>query len=157
VTGANSYIWAVTSGGTIIGPNSGKSVNINWISGPSSQTMVVRAINACGISNSRALTVTTHPCNTRLDEVQKGALDLLVYPNPTAGAAVLKFNVNDESRYVIRILDLTGKLLISREGESLAGDNIFDIDFSVLSASGLYLVEVECAGKVERKRVVVER
>jgi hypothetical protein len=155
VLGALQYNWLVTSGGTIVGTSVQKNVSIAWSGIPSSQTMTVRAVNACGLSTARVLTLNTIICTTRMDDQLSGDLDLLIYPNPTAGSTILRFTTDNEARYTIRILDLAGKLLQNREGESLAGENILDLDFGAYP-SGMYMVEVESDGLFARQRVVVE-
>ena len=57
VISASSYIWTLPSGATIVGSSTGTSINVVYDNTFSGGSIVVRAVNSCGTSISRSLTV----------------------------------------------------------------------------------------------------
>ncbi|MEP7265827.1 MAG: T9SS type A sorting domain-containing protein, partial [Bacteroidota bacterium] len=60
VTNATSYQWTVTNG-TIVGPSTGLSISVNWSNSFSTGVVSVVAINGCGTSPVRTLSVSGPP------------------------------------------------------------------------------------------------
>jgi hypothetical protein len=60
MVGATSYQWNVVNG-TIVGSSTGTSIVVNWNASFATGTVSVYAINGCGISTLRTLTVTGPP------------------------------------------------------------------------------------------------
>lgn len=81
---------------------------------------------------------------------------LTLYPNPTSNSAGL--TVQYETEYtgdaVIRIFDMTGKLISALPAVLTAGTNQIPVDISNLSL-GAYLVEIQHDGTVLRNRLVI--
>ncbi|NOT49652.1 MAG: T9SS type A sorting domain-containing protein [Chitinophagaceae bacterium] len=64
VPGATSYVWTVPSGATIIGPNNGVSITVNYSTSFTTGNITVAAFNVCGqnpTNDPRELAVTSLP------------------------------------------------------------------------------------------------
>jgi endoglucanase len=83
-------------------------------------------------------------------------LQLVVYPNPTTGPVLLRFVSESEGDYQVRTFDLTGRLIQSFTGGARIGENIVEMNLPEVNASGVYFIEVENEGMIERKKVLVE-
>ena len=158
VLGAIGYNWTTTSGASITSGQGTKSISIYWnpAATGTSQTMVVRASNACGISNSRALTLTVRTCIREQDETESRLDNISVYPNPTGGPLFIRFESQVESPVTIRILDLTGRLLSTETHVVYPVTNELDYSGSLPDPNGVYFIELEQEGSRVRTRVVVE-
>jgi hypothetical protein len=158
VLGAIGYNWTTTSGASITSGQGTKSISIYWnpVAAGTSQTMVVRASNACGISNSRALTLTVRTCIREQDQSDSRLDNISVYPNPTGGPLFMRFESEVESPVTVRILDVSGRLLSSEMHAIHIGTNVLDCTGEHFSASGVYFIELEQEGSRVRTRVVVE-
>jgi hypothetical protein len=78
-----------------------------------------------------------------------------LYPNPTAGDANLAFELPKEQDFVIRVIDLQGRMVLSHEGIGMAGENTLPIRLGGL-APGIYLVDFKSEGLNVQKRLVVQ-
>ncbi len=59
VPGADSYLWLLSGGGSVVGTNTDTTVTINWLTAGSTFEARVIALNSCGNSATLALPVTT--------------------------------------------------------------------------------------------------
>jgi hypothetical protein len=156
VSGATSYVWTTTSGGTVVSGQGTKSLTVQWSANITTQQSVsVRAVNGCGQSSIRSLTQTIGTCLRESDLMTQG-LQLVVYPNPTTGPVLLRFISESEGDYQVRTFDLTGRLIQSFTGGARIGENIVEMNLPEVNASGVYFIEVENEGMIERKKVLVE-
>ncbi|MEO5967431.1 MAG: T9SS type A sorting domain-containing protein [Ferruginibacter sp.] len=57
VTSAISYLWSLPVGASIIGANNGTSINVSFSNAFNGGYISVRAVNACGTSSARSLSV----------------------------------------------------------------------------------------------------
>lgn len=96
----------------------------------------VTAYDAYGCSVTAAGVIGTG-CRSGADEVINKAQ---VTPNPNHGIATLNlYSINDEAA-VLRVLDVTGKLLQTRNVNLAKGQNFIDIDMSEF-ANGVYMLQ----------------
>jgi hypothetical protein len=76
-----------------------------------------------------------------------------VYPNPFSSTAVIELQRNDRSAYSMRLVSLTGQVLVAREG--LRNDRI-ELDRQGIQ-SGLYFIELRDAkGRQVTKKVIIQ-
>jgi hypothetical protein len=156
IAGATTYTWTTTSGGSIISGAGTKNITVQWSAAiTTSQAVSVKAVNGCGQSTIRSLTQTIGTCLREAGSLA-GGLELVVYPNPTTGPVLLRFMSDAEGDYQIRTLDLTGRLIQSFGGATRIGENIIEMNLPEVNASGVYFIEVESNGKIERRKVLVE-
>jgi hypothetical protein len=78
-----------------------------------------------------------------------------VWPNPATDLVMVSF-ANAQGRVVVDMLDMTGRMVISREGDARARrDGILQLNVGSL-ASGDYIVRVQHDGGVSAHRVAVQ-
>jgi len=87
------------------------------------------------------------------EEVEQAELTMVLYPNPTAGALVLVFELQEAQSYRIAVYDQSGKTVLTEDGLAPAGTNELPLDLSLLH-SGLYVVELRTETERVVKRVV---
>jgi hypothetical protein len=157
VSGASSYVWTVTPGGSVTFPSpmivNGKDAQITWAAGaPASQGVTVRAANTCGSSTTRSAGVTVNSC-PRLSaaEVQQWNM----YPNPATDRLNISLSVAQDMDYIITIVDAAGRIVMRQQLQAISGTNSFEMNVSELS-SGLYSVLLESEGVQDIQRLIVE-
>ena len=85
------------------------------------------------------------------DETEDSSLDafLNIFPNPNAGQANIAFKLPVEQQYVLRIFDLTGRLMLEQADLGIAGENTLLLDMHAFS-DGLYFVQF-ISGKIKNQ------
>jgi hypothetical protein len=81
--------------------------------------------------------------------------DVIAYPNPATDVVNIQFYSEESDKYVVRILDLSGRTIYMEEGFSNTGENSQQLNVSDL-ASGIYYVELTSAGQTEKIKLMVE-
>jgi hypothetical protein len=81
--------------------------------------------------------------------------DLSVFPNPTAGATTVAFNLPTEQSFALRVFDLSGRLVMERHGEGFEGENAIRLESGSLS-QGLYILDFQSERLKAQKRLVVQ-
>ena len=110
-------------------------------------TVLVTTDSGC-VAQSGVFTIhVDDKCFTSLKEVGL-ANGLDIYPNPTSNQLFVKLKLNETVKADIKILSLTGKLLLERTNVSL-GNNIEEFDMSELP-KGVYFIQID----TEEDRVV---
>jgi hypothetical protein len=154
VAGATGYLWSI-SGGASISP-SGNSATVNFNSATSSLAVItVNAINACGFSQPGKRNVNVNlGCRTADDMVS--VADFSAYPNPTTGMITLNFQASKDAKYMVKVTDLLGNVMVNNEISATEGMNMQELNLSNV-AKGMYLVSIETEGmNAQTLRVVVE-
>ena len=91
------------------------------------------------------------------DPPESDALLAGVRPNPTAGAATLRFALPEAGSARVSVVDLLGRTVaIVAEGERAAGWHEVALDARRLPA-GVYVVRLDAAGRVQTVRLTVAR
>jgi len=76
-----------------------------------------------------------------------------VYPNPSAGLFNLAMDIHNERTVTVRVFDLSGKLILSREINVVNGLNNYMIDMGTAS-NGLYQVVVSGSSSKMATRII---
>ncbi|MCD4746209.1 MAG: T9SS type A sorting domain-containing protein, partial [Bacteroidales bacterium] len=137
---ATSYIWEIlpVEAGTISG--NGTTGTVEWIPWEGTATIKVKGVNVCGESDfSDGFEVECVFC-TEIDENSKKS-NIEIFPNPTSGKLSIKFNIIDNNKINIKIINLLSKI-IYQEKVTVIKNNIIDIDLSEFS-EGVYFIRVE--------------
>ena len=100
-------------------------------------------MNDCGTSTVRSLAVAITCRQWQVSE--SAATTASLYPNPTSGKTTVRFESTGTARYVISVVDVTGRVIISNEVTAVEGVNMHEIDLSSV-AKGMYLVRMESEG-----------
>lgn len=80
---------------------------------------------------------------------------LSVYPNPTAGDARVDFELAAAQQITLRVLDLTGRIVINQQLEGTAGSNKIRLEMGAMS-NGVYVVEIQAGNFHGQKRLMVQ-
>ena len=78
-----------------------------------------------------------------------------VFPNPATTSAAIEISLDNESEVAVRILDMTGKEVASKDYGVLASSSIINLN-TVGYQSGVYLVEVTVNGQKATKRLIIK-
>ena len=78
-----------------------------------------------------------------------------VYPNPANDQLTVVFSSNAEELYSIRMIDITGRVVMNKSLVSVGGDNQYELNLAAIPR-GLYLVLLQNGVGVMQRNVVVE-
>jgi hypothetical protein len=78
-----------------------------------------------------------------------------LYPNPTATATTLSFYTPLDSKFVLTIADLSGKVIYMQTVDAATGFNLVDLDVAALS-KGVYMVRLSGDSQSVNKRLSVQ-
>ncbi len=76
-------------------------------------------------------------------------------PNPTMGETNVQFSLAAEQSFSIRVFDMSGRLVLSHDGQGLEGLNSFPLNLNSF-ATGVYVVNFQSEGLKAQKRLVVQ-
>ncbi len=145
VQNATYYFWDVTGGALITAGQGTKNITIDFHTATSPAAIIsVTASNACGASNPRTKNVMVN-LNCKEDEdidVTSPAATLIAYPNPTSGKINLAFDAEHSSKCILRVIDMTGRILLTSEEPAIEGVNLRELDLNNV-AKGMYFISVE--------------
>jgi hypothetical protein len=158
IAGATNYTWTVPGSATIIAGQGTKQITVNYNAlQTSNQVITVRASNGCGQGAIRSLSgISINSVNCGGPRQSLAMLkDVIAYPNPATDVVNIQFYTEESNKYVVRILDLSGRTIYMEEGFSNTGENTQQLNVSDL-ASGIYYVELTSAGQTEKIKLMVE-
>ncbi|MBS1626142.1 MAG: T9SS type A sorting domain-containing protein [Bacteroidetes bacterium] len=98
---------------------------------------------------------TAYTCTVGLNEVAKNITDLSVKPNPFSGSAKIEFNSAVAGTYTLRMTNLLGAVVSSKEVEIYAGQNELMLDRNGLS-SGIYLLSISSDKGIVTRKVTID-
>ena len=111
---------------------------------------------------STRATVSYNPClhapiafTSPTTEKVETPINLTVYPNPTFGTTTLSFNSNASSMYNLKVMDLTGRLIVAKSGEAAEGENTLEFDLNSI-AKGIYILMLENNGTINKAKIIVQ-
>ncbi|MEZ4907313.1 MAG: T9SS type A sorting domain-containing protein [Saprospiraceae bacterium] len=76
-------------------------------------------------------------------------------PNPFSDYTNINFNLPENSHALLTIMDLTGKVVYSREGDFTKGMNTVKIEKSDLNASGVLMYKLETSDNIDTKKMIM--
>jgi hypothetical protein len=141
----------VPAGASILGPNNGASILVQWVS--TGGTITVKGSNTCGISGARSLACVI---SCRMSQVNNSvpSLNTQVYPNPASEKATVKFTAGT-SDYSLSITDVLGQTAMTTYGKSVEGTNMIELDLGAF-AKGVYTLNLICDENSEQVRLVIQ-
>ena len=84
-----------------------------------------------------------------------GLDDMSVYPNPATDNLFLKFSLQNESKIVVKMLDMAGKTVLVDAFEGVTGENLHTLNVSNVK-SGLYVLQIETGKGRAIQKVLVQ-
>lgn len=95
-------------------------------------------------------------CAASVGEIAPQLDDVLrVYPNPASTQVTIEINITNESLVQLRLVDMTGKEISSKDYGTVSVASTVTVNTSDLDA-GVYLVELTVNGQKVTKRLVIE-
>jgi hypothetical protein len=80
---------------------------------------------------------------------------IVVYPNPGSETITLNLNVKNSSRSLIELIDISGKVILTKDLGIIQGENKQVIDVSTI-ARGSYFIRVASENGTEIKKIIIE-
>lgn len=88
-----------------------------------------------------------------VEEMNQIDATLSIYPNPTAENATVVVQLPNQSNVELRLVDMNGKVLVSRDYGSLSGATTINVNTTMLEA-GTYTIELVLDSTVVKRRFV---
>ena len=99
-------------------------------------------------------TFTTSP---RLEdgEIDNTRHGFAIFPNPASNKATVEFYSENSGKFNLRLTDVTGRIIMNIDNNSVAGNNQFELDLSSIS-SGIYLVTLNEGDIILTSKIAVK-
>ncbi|MCC6384987.1 MAG: T9SS type A sorting domain-containing protein, partial [Bacteroidia bacterium] len=127
--------------------------DVTW--GAGTATVIVTALNGCGQSGSRTLSYTPGCRLSGEPVVESDLTSLTVYPNPANNHVTVAFNAAESGKYVINLMDVTGRGVAATVVNAQAGINAVEFNLDTY-AKGMYMIELRSGNSVEKTKLVIE-
>ena len=131
-----TYTWYPPGVAKVISGQGTSTVTVNWRT--TSGVLGVRPFNACGM-NSRFNYYITVNCTQTAKTASSLSTNISVYPNPVLSTANVLFSVKKNENYTIKISDMDGRLMTTKQGIATAGSNTVKLDMTAFK-KGFYIV-----------------
>jgi hypothetical protein len=90
-----------------------------------------------------------------VQEISQNIEDVSVYPNPVKDNFSISFSSKTSDNIVIRVLDITGKIVYIQNSKVLNGDNLIHVNAEALE-SGIYIVNIQGVKSGTNVRICVQ-
>lgn len=151
VSGATSYAWSLSGGGTIVSGQNTNSIIVNWQT-PGNYMVSVKASYSCGTSIDQALAVNVSVATGVINPVN--SFEITILPNPSGGELYLKAKGVQDKVINVEVLNMTGQLVFRGGKKQGANDYTQLIDLDKLP-QGIYAVKIMINDKVFVRSVVL--
>lgn len=143
-TNATSYSWDFGDGTTSTNANP-----LHIYAADGTYTITLTATNSCGETSTKTLQVTVNV--TSIDEEDLASISL--YPNPTSGLTTLRIEGLGGSEASIHLMDLTGRVLVSKNVAGTSDGIEASLNLSKYAA-GVYVVRIQSGDYSAVRRIV---
>ena len=75
-----------------------------------------------------------------IDELENEAFTLTVFPNPTSDKATISYAANAMKPFEVLLINTEGKVVLTRKGVSLNGENQLELNTSQLPAGNYHIL-----------------
>lgn len=140
----NTYNWIFSTGDSA----TGKVISYTFTSG-GSYTVTLIVTNACG---SDTTTLTLNDVSLEESALSRS---LRLYPNPVEDILSIELNVEGQNDVTIRLMDVSGKQVLSATKSMKEKEAKTTIDLSKL-AKGVYMIEVSDGQQTAVRRLIKE-
>ncbi len=103
--------------------------------------------NILGITNNEQLITT--------DKIISSD-NLSLYPNPSKGSVNISYDCSKAGKMQIKLYDVSGKILLSRNDDAISGNNVFHFNLSNL-LPGIYYFELINNDEKKKIKLVIEK
>jgi hypothetical protein len=114
--------------------------------------------NATQTSISNWSTTQTFTTLARLEDgdgITNPAQHFNVYPNPANDEVTVVFSSDMEENYNIRLIDITGRIVLNQNNTSVVGENQYQMNLSEI-AKGIYMVILQKGDAIMQTKIVVQ-
>jgi hypothetical protein len=81
-------------------------------------------------------------------------MNMVAYPNPVHDKLNVKFNSNNIDKYILQLIDITGRIMMNEVNTAQTGDNFIELDLSNY-AEGIYTISLLTTEGSKQVRIVV--
>jgi len=156
--------WSVPAGGTIVSGQGTTSIVVTYTGGIISGSVSVIAVNNCGVSSARSVTVRLTGCSsgfapdpstTKSIATASAAMDMNVFPNPSSSnfTVNIKPEINSgtisNDPVLVRVLDMQGRVVKTFKATAYQ-----TLRFGSELKSGAYMLEIRQGKSVKTSRLV---
>ncbi len=110
--------------------------------------------NSCGLNFNGEVEDYTITVEERFATDNSLFKDLQAYPVPSNGSLTVSFRVKDKNATIIRLFDFRGRLIESQKFSTISSSFNRVVNFNK-AASGLYLMQIENAGKQTTRKITI--
>jgi HYR domain/Secretion system C-terminal sorting domain len=121
----------------------------DWSNNASTCTSVVTVVSNGPSERPQDASVDT------LYSTDRSGLKMALYPNPTAGDALIHFELETEQVFVLRVYDQSGSLVFSQKEMGTKGDNNILLP-STSFVPGLYFIHLQTNGKSAKTQLIFQ-
>ncbi len=96
------------------------------------------------------------PCNNTnigMGETNPNATQMGLWPNPAAGSFTLYYQTPVSETIIIRLIDVTGRVLVEQTNSAISGANAFALDLGNV-AKGVYTLQIQGKNVLNEKLVL---
>ena len=113
--------------------------------------------NASGSVNSGFSAIQTFTTAPRLElgESDNTIASFNAYPNPASDQVTVTFSSSNEENYSLRLMDVTGRTVLSNTNTSVVGENQYQLNLSSI-ARGIYMVVLQKGDATLQTKIVVQ-
>ena len=79
---------------------------------------------------------------------------MTAYPNPAHDQLNVLFTSSNDDDYSLRIMDMTGRLVVDQVKKAQEGDNVIKLNLNL--AKGLYMISLSSGDLSKQSKIIVE-
>jgi hypothetical protein len=148
-----TYNWTA-SNGTIDAGQGSNNIDVTW-GLATSGVLHVTASNSCGVSGVRTQNFSSGCREEAPSENNKEDADFSIYPNPARDNVSVNIYAKENTNYMIRLTDISGRVIKSDYPFANSGMNKYEMNTSNL-AKGVYMMEVQINDKLMKKKLMIQ-
>jgi hypothetical protein len=82
-------------------------------------------------------------------------LNVVAYPNPAHDKLNVVFNSSSIGKYTVRMIDITGRMVLNEQNTAQEGSNVLEMDISNY-AKGIYTLSITTGDGNKQLRLTIE-
>lgn len=149
------WSWLPATNATYISGQGTSTLNVDWNTAGTT-SVLLKATNSCG-NATRTLNLNIAACRIAGSSNNNTAIlsDVNIFPNPASNVLNIEFTSSANDNMSVKLLELSGREVMTRSSKAVSGFNMQTIDVSKL-AKGIYLVSITTGGETLYSRIAVE-
>lgn len=155
VYGASNYTWTAFTNASIVSGQGSPAITVDYALTANSNSIKVKAANACGSSTNKLLAVTLNTCPKVSDFTNSGIAGITLLPNPASSYVEIQYNSTSELQAELRVNNILGQSVYIQAIHPGGGLNSYMVDVRKMTP-GVYIVNILQDGKSFAQRLVIE-